>query len=231
MIKRDFIDDSQEISLIQNRLTAAGMILAILFFSGGFTVALYGQMAIEHRADYRAEFPQIAIAISLGATLTLLTIASLLVCQQLGPTAPQGRWFRSRRWWFAASTIWLYLALTQAMSAGLTEVVYGLSFKAAAVAWAMAIAATPVWLLLLLVAPIHLIMRLRSNYTPGENRALTAAFGVPLLLVILLPAEVYRKQDALPFSAINFGAGAIQQVVQPLQWPRSWKSDDQPARN
>jgi hypothetical protein len=226
MIKQAFIDDSQEISLIQNRLTTAGLILAILFFSGAFTVAIYNQMAIEHKVDYRAEFPQIAIAISLGATMTMLTIGSLLVCQQLGPTSPQGGWFRSRRWWFAASTIWLYLALTQAMSAGLTEVVYGLSFKAPAVAWAMAIAATPVWLLLLLVAPVHLLIRLRATYTPGENRALTAAFGVPLLLVILLPSEVYRLQDALPFSAINFTAGAMQQVVQPLQWPRAWKSDD-----
>src|SRR5262245_59653251 len=122
MIKQNFIEDSQEISLIQNRLTTAGLILAILFFSGGFTVAIYGQMAIDNKADYRNEYPQIAIAISVGATLTLLTIASLLVCQQLSPTPPRGSWLRSRRWWFAASTIWLYLALTQAMSAGLTEV-------------------------------------------------------------------------------------------------------------
>lgn len=230
MIKQDFIDDSQEISLIQNRLTAAGLILAILFFSGAFTVAIYGQMTSQHKADYRAEFPQIAIAISLGATLTLLTIASLLMCQQLGPTSPQGGWFRSRRWWFSASTIWLYLALTQAMSAGLTEVVYGLSFKAPVIAWAVAIAATPVWLLMLLIAPIHLLRRLRSTYTPGENRALTVAFGLPLLLVILLPAEVYRLQDSRAFSTISFTAEVTQQVLQPLQWPRPWMGAEQPTQ-
>ncbi len=187
-------------------------------------------MAIEHKADYRAEFPQIAIAISLGATLTLLMIASLLVCQQLGPAPPQGGWFRSRRWWFAASTIWLYLALTQAMSAGLTEVVYGLSFKAPLVAWAMAIAATPVWLLLLLIAPIHLLRRVRSTYTPGENRALTAAFGVPLLFVIFLPAEVYRLQDSLPFSAVNFTAGTMQQAVQPCNGRAPGNADHEPFK-
>lgn len=221
MIKQTYFDDGPEISLVQNRLTAAGLVLAVLFFSGSFTIGVYGQWT-DTKSDYRFEFPQIEVAIALGACLTLLTIGALLLCQQLPQTESNSPCFKSRRWWFAASTVWLYLSLTQAMSAGLTEVVFGLSFKAQFAATAVAYAATPVWFFLLIAAPLHLVLRLWTHFTRGERISLVAAYLLPLLLILCLPAEVYRLQNSEPQGLAIFAKEFLLQIIQPVTWAQPW---------
>ena len=216
-IKENFIEDGLELSLIQSRMTVAGMALAALFFAGSFSLALHAQNRTPQSASYQIEYAQIQIALALGVCLVLSSIASLLMCQQLPATSP--RWLTSRKLWFAASTIWLYLALSQALSAGLSEVVYGLSLTSRVVGWALGLMALPVWALLIFGAPLHLLRKLRLTLNRAEWRALLCGYVLPLLGMIILTAKIQAGSLGSAENWLGFVVGLIFQTFQPLTWP------------
>ena len=205
--------------LIQNRLTVAGLVLMALFFSGGFSLSLYTHTGDTSRPFHR-DFAHTELALALGACLALLAIVALLFCQQLrGDTKS---WATSPRLWFAASTIWLYMALSQSMSAGLTELVYGLSISSPTIGIFVGAIALPVWTLLLFLAPLHLVRAFKRMGHVAESRALLAIYLASLLSILILTAEVYRLQSSAQFDAFAFLRGVAFQIVQPLTWWMQW---------
>jgi len=262
--KQSYVDMSARVSLVQNRLTAAGLILAALMFSGTFSLSLHGHLetlamnAISTQSaeqspteqikpddepvqegqgepnqqsklnldDYRAAFAHIELAIALGVCLTLFTIASLLLCQQLSRDAG-AFWFMSRRWWFAASTIWLFLSLSQAMSAGVSELVFGLTFRSKIAANVVGIFALPAWLLFLFGAPLHLLLRLHGQLNKSEHRALIMAYVLPIATILGSTTEVYREQSNEVRSLYCYARGLLVQIYQPISWSDTWLTDEE----
>jgi hypothetical protein len=216
-IRENFIDDGLELSLIQSRMTVAGMALAALFFAGSFSLALHGQNRTPQSASYQVEYAQIQLSLALGVCLVISSIASLLMCQQL--PAASSLWRGSRRLWFAASTIWLYLALSQALSAGLSEVVYGLSLSSRVAGLGLAVMALPVWLALIFGWPLHLLKKLRPSLSKPEWRILLAAYLAPLMGILLLTSSVSQTSYSSVGDWLNYLVLVISQIVQPLTWP------------
>jgi hypothetical protein len=212
--------EGPEISLVQNRLTVAGLSLTTLFFSGSFSLALYGLLRQDATPEYRIEFAHIEGALALGALGGFLTIGSLLLCQQLND--PKARWFAARRWWFCVGTIWLYVTLAQAMSAGMSEVVYGVALFHRGVGTFLGLLCTLVWWLLLFGAPIHLLRRSRQVITLPEHRALLIAYVATLLSVILASGEIYRHRGSEPSTLSAFLSNVFLQLVQPVTWAYPW---------
>jgi hypothetical protein len=213
--------DGPEISLIQNRLTVAGLSLTALFFSGSFSLALYGALREAAKPDYRIEFAHIETAIALGAFGSFLTIASFLLCQQLN--GANNHWFASRRWWFCAGTLWLYLTLAQAMSAGMTEIVYGVSLLHKTIGVVLGVWSTPVWWLLLFAAPINLLLRTRAVLSSNEHRTLWITYVATLLLMIITTGEIYRQRGHEPATPSAFLSNVLLQLVQPATWADPWQ--------
>lgn len=216
-IRENFIEDGLELSLIQSRMGVAGMALAALFFSGSFSLALHSQNRTAQATDYQIEYVQILLSLAVGVCLVIASIASLLMCQQLSATSP--KWYLSRKLWFSASTIWLYLALSQALSAGLSEVVYGLSMTSRVTGFAMGLMALPVWLLLIFGGPLHLLKKLRPTLSRAEWLMLVGVYVLPVVGVFSLTAVIYQDSFSTVTDWLNFFWVVISQIVQPLTWP------------
>ena len=212
--------EAPKISFVQNRLTIAGLALSTLFFSASFSLSLYGSLHPGETIDYRVEFAPIETSLALGVTACLLTIVAFLVSQQLTETS--GQWYLSRRLWFSLGNVWLYLALSQAMSAGLMEIVYGVALFHQALGMTLGIVATPVWLLLLIGAPVHFILRTRPVFGRAEQRALLLAYVVSLGVILVTNAEVYRLRAKDPATPSALTVNVLVQFVQPLTWPQRW---------
>lgn len=75
-IMQEFMEDGPEISLVQNRLTAAGLVLAALFFSANFSIGLYGQLRDVRVAEYRIEFAQIEAPLAIEQVFPCLQSAA-----------------------------------------------------------------------------------------------------------------------------------------------------------
>jgi hypothetical protein len=209
-----------EISLVQHRLTIAGLALTTLFFSASFSLSLYGLLHPQEAIDYRIEFAPIETSLALGVTTCLAAILSFLVSQQLAETS-RG-WYLSRRLWFAVGNVWLYLTLSQAMSAGLTEIVHGVALFRPAIGEALGLLATPVWILLLVGAPLQLILRSRSIFSPAERRALVLTYVFSLSIIVVTNAEVYRVRGHDPATFSGFFGNVLVQFVQPVTWANTW---------
>ena len=220
MIKQDYMDDSPEISLVQNRLTAAGLVLTSLFFSGSFSLGLYSQLTKKTMEEFRIDFVQVLTPLAFGATFAILAVAGLLLCQQLSPQSQ--RWVTSRRWWFSVSTIWIYLAASQAMSSGLIEVVFSVAQVSQFVANVIATLALPGWILLLFVAPTHVLYRAAKRMSPSEWRSMLVVYTVPLLSIILTTAQIYTLKAPTTDEPYVFLKYVLWQLVQPLSWPHPW---------
>lgn len=213
-MQRTFLNDPPSLSLIQQRLTVAGLVLVVLFFAGGFSRSVYADSAAG--GGYHVEFAFVELSVAVGACLAILAITSLILCEQI-QEIEQG--LLSRRLFFSASTIWLYLALSQALSAGSTEIVYGIAQSSRIVAAIIGIFATPLWLLLLFGAPLHLILRFKNKQSTFERRALYAAYLMPLLLIFFTTAEIYRVQSKQNWSLLFL---LVSQLWQPLTWADPW---------
>jgi hypothetical protein len=174
-IKQLVVDEAPELSAVQSRLTVAGITMSALFFAGTFAIGLYNQL--QQKGDFRHEFAQVLVPLALGAAITACAIGGLLLCQQIRP----GRrgWLASRRAWFAVSTVFLYIALTQALSAGTSEVVYGVSLANCETATLLCLVSTLAWLFLLFVAPIHLIATWWQHFEKAERIAVAACTPRP----------------------------------------------------
>lgn len=209
-----------KISMVQNRLTIAGLALSTLFFSASFSLSLHGSLHPQETIDYRVEFAPIETSLAMGVIACLLTISAFLLSQQLNDT--QTTCYLSRRLWFSIGNVWLYLALSQAMSAGLTEIVYGVALFHRAIGMTLGWVATSVWLLLLAGAPIHFILRTRSVFTSREQRMLILTYVVPLGVILITHAEVYRLRAHEPATLSVFASNLAVQMIQPVTWADPW---------
>ncbi len=209
-------------SAIQNRLTVAGLILTTLFFAGSFALALSAQFDAPYRKDFRTAFAYLEVTLVVGALLSMAAITGLLACQQLAGSG--GRWYASKRAWFIISTNCLYLALSQAMSAGLTELVFGIRhvFEAAVIATTLAIGASFLWVVLLFVAPIHALASWWSELKEGEKILCVSAYVMTLGFVLFTNSAIYLVQNQSPETLVEFLYNLFRQIIQPLLWLETW---------
>ena len=126
-------------SAVQNRLTVAGLVLATLFFSGSFALQSHSQA--KTGKAFPETFAYLEVTLTVGTLMAIISITCLLVCQQC--IATDHTWYKSKRALFTVATIAQYLSISQAMSAGLTELVFGLkhAFQAVYLANMLAVAA------------------------------------------------------------------------------------------
>lgn len=207
-------------SAVQNRLTAAGLVLATLFFSGSFALQSHSQA--KTAKAFPETFAYLEVTLTAGTLMAIVSITCLLVCQQC--IATDHAWYKSKRAWFTVATIAQYLSISQAMSAGLTELVFGLkhAFQAAYLANMLAFAATLVWIVLLLIAPVHTLRSWWPHLYKGEH--VMVGLGYALLLVFVLSSNglIYLLQDGDPSTFGSVLKAICLQLIQPMMWGNPW---------
>lgn len=207
-------------SAVQNRLTAAGLVLATLFFSGSFALQLHAQSKTSR--TFADAFADLEVNLVVGALMAIISITCLLVCQQC--VATHRAWYKSKRAWFTVATIAQYLSISQAMSAGLGEMIFGIkhNFNAVYLANTLAIAATPVWIALLVIAPVHALRSWWPHFLRGERVMVNGIYGFLLIFLLLTNGWIYLIQDNQPPTFLNLVKSAFEQLVQPLLWLNTW---------
>lgn len=207
-------------SAVQNRLTAAGLVLATLFFAGSFALQLHAQSKTER--SFAETFAYLEVALVVGALMAMLSITCLLVCQQC--IASDRAWYKSKRAWFIVATVAQYLSISQAMSAGLTELVYGLkhTFGAALLAQLLAFAASLLWVVLILLAPIHTVRSWWPHLRRGERILALGFYQFSLAFVLTSNGLVYAIQDGAPNTFFSVLEAVCRQLLQPLLWLKPW---------
>jgi hypothetical protein len=203
-VQRALSAEGSEISLVQNRLNIAALALTALVFSGSFTLSLFSSLHHEQQTDFRIEFTHILTALAIGVTTGMASIGCFLHSQQSFQQVITGdddsettvQWYRTRQWWFSLGQIFLYMALSQALSASLTEVVYGVSLSRDLLGLILGVLALPVWWLLLFFGPIKFLRRMRPFQVDAERRALYVIYGSVVVGVILLTTTAYGARPS-----------------------------------
>jgi hypothetical protein len=224
-----FSPKGSEVALVQNRLNIAALSLTALVFSGSFSLSLFGAIRsnLRQEVDYRAAFGQVEAPLAMGVIVSLASIGSFLLCQQIKDASnPRwGRWGSSRQWWFSVGQVLLYLALSQAMSASLTEVVFGVSLVSEISGQLIGLLAMPVWLFLLVFGPVTYIMQTREIFNKSGLWALVSVYLSTLIMILGINAEIYRVQSGEPDNISAFVINFIEQLYQPLTWHQPWPGD------
>lgn len=120
-----------------------------------------------------------------------------------------------------------YLSISQAMSAGLTDLVYGLnhSFAVGFLVRMLAGVAALLWVVLLVVAPLHASLRSWWPHFARGERALVAVSHVTMLPFLLVSNAVIRVvRDRAVLDAGTLLQGMARQLLQPLMWLSAWGS-------
>ena len=229
-VQRAFSPEATEVSLVENRLNVAALALAALMFSGSFTLALFESLHLRQRSDFRLEFLHILTALAIGVTTSIASIACFLQSQQSKQQAANNeddsntevekttRWYRGREWWFCLGQIFLYMALAQALSASLTEIVYGISLGSNLLGILLGVLALPVWWTLLFFAPIVFLRRMRRFEVRAERWALNVIYGTLVAGIIALNGLAYSVRGG-----DTFIHSAAYQLYQPLTWHQGWE--------
>ena len=207
-------------SAVQNRLTAAGLVLTTLFFSGSFSLQLHAQSKTSR--TFAETFGYLEVTLAVGTLMAIVSITSLLACQQC--LAVDRVWYKSKRVWFIVATVAQYLSISQAMSAGLTELVFGVkhTFDAVFLAYMLAGGALLLWVVLLWVAPLHVLRSWWPHLRRGERVVVTVLYLLMLVFLLLSNALIYRIQDGMP-STWGFALWEIvRQFWQPILWVTPW---------
>jgi hypothetical protein len=221
-------------TVVQSRLTITGFALTVLIFSGSFTTALYGTFR-NPAIDYRIAFLAVEMSLALGIIASVLAIASFLMSLQMTSSRPSWfSWFFSGQWWFSVGQILLYLALSQALTSSLSEVVYGIQLGTIeplqgpqSVAWWVGVAALPAWWFLLFFGPIDFIRRISKNPTTFHSPGLVALIVVYVLAVLgvlIASAEAYsiRGSGGFQLEVSEFPRAILHQIFQPVTWYGKW---------
>jgi hypothetical protein len=228
-LRRAFNLEGSEISLVQNRLNVAALGLTALVFSGSFTLALFGSLRLGAQTDFRLEFLHTLAALAIGITTSLASIACFLQSQHSGedeteqrtesrPTATsKPHWFCTRQWWFCLGQIFLYMALAQALSASLTEVVYGVSLSRDELGLALGILASPVWWGFLFFGPGMFLRRMWPFQTRSERSAVWIVYLLTLTTILGISASAWSTRGGGAF-----GRSFVDQLYQPLTWHQGW---------
>lgn len=207
-------------SIIQNRLTIAGIILATLFFGGSFALQLHAQS--RSIRTFSQTFAYLEVAITVGSMLAIFSIACLMFCQQC--KSGDQRWHGSKRVWFNVATTCQYLALSQSLSAGLTELVFGVkhTFEFGYLAWTIAAVGLVVWIFLLFIGPLQGLRSWWPRFTSGERLFSASAYVFVLSLVLVSNGAIYSLQDGESATFWQIFRASLQQILQPLMWQRTW---------
>lgn len=208
-------------SAVQNRLTAAGLVLATLFFAGSFALQLHAQS--KSARSFAETFAYLEVALVVGALMAIASIVGLLACQQC--LAVDRAWYKSKRVLFIVATVAQYLSISQAMSAGLTELVFGIkhTFEAAFLAHMLAVVASLLWVLLLWVAPLHALRSWWPHLWRGERVAVAVLYLVLLAFVLLSNGMIYSIQDGTPSTFGSALWAMVRQLLQPMMWLNPWE--------
>lgn len=207
-------------SAVQNRLTAAGLVLATLFFAGSFALQLHAQSKTAR--SFAETFAYLEVALVVGALMAIASIIGLLACQQC--LATDRAWYKSKRVWFIVATVAQYLSISQAMSAGLTELVFGIkhTFEAAFLAQMLAVVASLFWVLLLWVAPVHALRSWWPHLWRGERVVVLTLYLLLLAFVLLSNGMIYVIQDGGPSTLGSVLWAMLRQLLQPMMWLNPW---------
>jgi hypothetical protein len=224
-LQRAFKLEGSEISLVQNRLNVAALGLSALVFSGSFTLALFGSLRGDAKVDFRLAFLHTLVALAIGITASLASIACFLQSQhsrqqetepptESPPTSASAvPWFYARQWWFCLGQIFLYMALAQALSASLTEIVYGISLSDDRLGLTLGILALPVWWVFLFSGPCMFLRRMWTFQARAERIAVWIVYGLTLVTVLGISASANGTRSGGAFSR-NF----VEQLYQPIMW-------------
>lgn len=213
-------ETSIDIGLVQNRLTIAGFILALLVFASSVLqafIALAAQAQDQaKKAEYIASAPWDYIntvnPVFLGFLLSIISIVSLLQSQTT-----------NKKWLFYFGEILLYLSLSQFLSSGLNKIVnvlvIALKHQGATASPVMSqtlillVKGLPLllWLLLLFGAPLNIIYRI------SDKRKVVIGYIVALVITFLCSALSYsiREPNNGFFTFIKW---CVRQVIQPVYW-------------
>jgi hypothetical protein len=227
-LRRAFNLEGSEISLVQNRLMVAALGLTALVFSGSFTLALFGSLRSGAPADFRLEYLHTLVALAIGITTSLVSIACFLQSQHSEQDAEQEvesrpastsrpHWFSTRQWWFCVGQIFLYMALAQALSASLTAVVYGVSLSRDGLGLALGILASPVWWVFLFFGPVMFLRRMWPFQTRSERSAVWVVYVLTLVTVLGVSASAWSTRGGGAFRR-----SFLEQLYQPITWHQGW---------
>ena len=207
-------------SAVQNRLTAAAAVLATLFFSGSFALQLHAQSKTSR--SFAETFGYLEVTLVVGTLMAMVSITGLLACQQC--LAMDRAWYKSKRVWFIVATLAQYLSISQAMSAGLTELVFGVkhTFEAGFLAQMLAGAATLLWVLLLWVAPLHAMRSWWPHLWRAERVVVVTLYLALLVFVLLSNAMIYVIQDGTQNTFWSVLGAVFRQLLQPMLWLNPW---------
>lgn len=207
-------------SAVQNRLTAAGAVLAMLFFGGSFAMQLHAQSRSSR--SFAESFAYLEVGLVVGALMAFLSITCLLLCQQCPGSSR--RWHQSKRGWFIVAHIALNLSIAQCMSVGLTELVFSIkhTFDAVFLAQMLAAMASLLWLGLLFIAPAHTLRSWWPHLWRGERVLVTVAFVLLLVFLLLSNGIIYMIQDGAPDTPWSLLKAVALQTVQPMTWLATW---------
>ena len=225
-LRQVFRLEGSETALVQNRLNIAALALTALVFSGTFGLGLSSQL--RPPSDFRSSFVHLLVPIAIGVIASMASIFCFLQSQEseeaapadAGSTTPSagaaGRpLYRARHWWFCLGQLALYISLAEALSASLTEVVYGVWRSSRILGLSIAVAAVPVWWSLLFVGPATLIYRMFWRRT--GFLAVAATYVCALVAVLLAMAAGYQARGGGTLMS-NF----VDQLYHPWTWASDW---------
>jgi hypothetical protein len=207
--------------LVQNRLTIAGFILALLVFVSSALlafIALTAQAQIQAgKAESIASAPWIylntVIPVLLGFLFSIASIVSLLQSQATG-----------KPWLYNFGEILLYLSLSQFLSSGLNNIVNILanaihnqattSRPIASFMLSVLVRGLPLllWWLLLFGAPLNIIHRI------PDKRKVSIGYIVALTIIFLTSALSYSIKEDANAGFFTFIKWCIYQPFQPYFW-------------
>lgn len=210
-------------AVIQNRLTVAGTIFAALFFAGSFANSLNAQLESAYKRDFRTTFVYLEAEMVIGALLIVASMLCFLSCQQM-PSGIQ-RWYVSKRFWFITANNSLYLSIGQAMSAALTELVFGIGLKTLTLAKSLAIFGTALWVGLIFVAPIYALRSWWATLRSGEKIATVITYALLLTFLLSMNALAFVAENQLPHTFSSFFDELLRQICKPMTWFQNWDWD------
>jgi hypothetical protein len=223
-----FRDVARAIPIVQSRLNVAALALTALVFSSSFSIGLYGIARTDTTLDFRKEFLDVLTAVATGVAFSVTAIACFILSSHListpssnevtdRPELASDRSTAVSFFSFCLGQNFLYLGLAAAVSASLTEVVYGIGLSSQKVALALGILVLPVWLVLLFIGPIAFNISAGRQQGALGRVMMWAVYIISIVTTVVIWANTYSLQSHEPWQR-----EVLNQIVQPLTWRKAW---------
>jgi hypothetical protein len=207
--------------LVQNRLTIAGFILALLVFVSSILLAFIALTTQAHDQAGKAAsigsapwgYLNTVIPVFLGFLFTIASIVSLLQSQAT-----------DKQWLYNLGEILLYLSLSQFLSSGFNNIVNVLvnaihsqadkSRPITSLTLLVLVRGLPLllWWLLLFLAPLNIIYRI------PDKRKVSIGYTLALTIIFLTSALSYSIKEGANAGFFTFIKWCIYQIAQPYFW-------------